>query len=43
VLTGVSTRDDLACAPLEHLPQWALNDLSQLLGDAVENLLIHAP
>jgi HAD superfamily hydrolase (TIGR01457 family) len=43
VLTGVSTRDDLACAPLEHLPQWALNDLSELLGDAVENLLIHAP
>jgi 4-nitrophenyl phosphatase len=43
VLTGVSTRDDLTCAPLEQLPQWALNDLSELLGDAVENLLIHAP
>lgn len=43
VLTGISTREDLACAPLEQLPQWALNDLSELLGDAVENLLIHAP
>lgn len=43
VLTGVCTREDVACAPLEHLPQWVLNDLSELLGDAVENLLIHAP
>ncbi|MDW8052588.1 MAG: HAD-IIA family hydrolase [Armatimonadota bacterium] len=41
VLTGVSTRDDVACAPLEHLPQWVLNDLGELLGDAVESLLVH--
>ncbi|MCX7993340.1 MAG: HAD-IIA family hydrolase, partial [Fimbriimonadales bacterium] len=27
VLTGVCSRDDVACAPLEHLPQWVLNDL----------------
>lgn len=41
VLTGVSTRDDVACAPLEQLPQWVLNDLGELLGDAVETLLLH--
>jgi 4-nitrophenyl phosphatase len=41
VLTGVSTREDVACAPLEQLPQWVLNDLSELLGDAVDNLLVH--
>jgi ribonucleotide monophosphatase NagD (HAD superfamily) len=43
VLTGVSTREDLACAPLEQLPQWVLSDLSELLGDPAENLLIHTP
>ncbi|MCX7688986.1 MAG: HAD-IIA family hydrolase [Fimbriimonadales bacterium] len=42
VLTGVSARDDVACAPLEQLPQWVLNDLSELLGDAVDNLLVHS-
>ncbi|GIV04999.1 MAG: sugar-phosphatase [Fimbriimonadales bacterium] len=41
VLTGVSTREDVACAPLEQLPQWVLNDLGDLLGDAVDKLLIH--
>ncbi len=41
VLTGVATRDDVACAPLEQLPQWVLNNLSELLGDAVNNLLVH--
>lgn len=43
VLTGVSTREDIEAAPLDQLPQWVLSDLSELLGDAVENLLIHAP
>lgn len=43
VLTGVSTRADIEAAPLDQLPQWVLSDLSELLGDAVENLLIHAP
>lgn len=42
VLTGVSTREDVACAPLEQLPQWVLNDLADLLGDAVDKLLIHS-
>ncbi|MCS7300538.1 MAG: HAD-IIA family hydrolase [Fimbriimonadales bacterium] len=41
VLTGVSSRGDVACAPLEQLPQWVLNDLSELLGDAVDSLLVH--
>lgn len=41
VLTGVSTREDVTCAPLEQLPQWVLNDLSELLGDAVDNFLMH--
>lgn len=41
VLTGVSTREDVACAPLEQLPQWVLNNLADLLGDAVDKLLIH--
>ncbi|OYT74034.1 MAG: hypothetical protein CFK48_00105 [Armatimonadetes bacterium CP1_7O] len=42
VLTGVSTREDVACAPLEQLPQWVLNNLADLLGDAVDKLLIHS-
>ncbi|MFN4033368.1 MAG: HAD-IIA family hydrolase [Fimbriimonadales bacterium] len=41
VLTGVATRADVAAAPLELLPQWVLNHLGELLGDAVENLLVH--
>lgn len=41
VLTGVSTREDVACAPLEQLPQWVLNNLADLLGDVVDKLLIH--
>lgn len=41
VLTGVTQRSDVECAPLELLPTWVLNHLGELLGDAVENLLIH--
>jgi len=41
VLTGVSTREDVECAPLEQLPQWVLNHLGELLGDAVDSLLVH--
>ncbi|MCS6919391.1 MAG: HAD-IIA family hydrolase [Fimbriimonadales bacterium] len=41
VLTGVSGRADVENAPLEQLPQWVLRDLSELLGDAVDNLLVH--
>ncbi len=41
VLTGVATRADVAAAPLEQLPQWVLNHLGELLGDAVDNLLVH--
>lgn len=43
VLTGVSQRSDVECAPIELLPTWVLNHLGELLGDAVENLLIHPP
>ncbi len=42
VLTGVATRDEVASAPMEQLPQWVLNDLSDLFGDAVRHLLLHA-
>lgn len=42
VLTGASAREDVTCAPLEQLPQWVLNDLGDLLGDAVDKLLIHS-
>ncbi len=41
VLTGVTGRADVENAPLEQLPQWVLHDLSELLGDAVDNLLVH--
>ncbi|MER3402938.1 MAG: hypothetical protein C4337_06490 [Armatimonadota bacterium] len=41
VLTGVAQRADLECAPMDLLPTWVLNHLGELLGDAVENLLIH--
>lgn len=41
VLTGVTGRADVENAPLEQLPQWMLRDLSELLGDAVDNLLVH--
>lgn len=40
VLTGVTTRDDLEHAPLDLLPHWVLENLSDLLGDPVELLLI---
>ncbi len=43
VLTGISTMDDVRCAPLELLPNWVLHHLGELLGDAVDNLLIHEP
>lgn len=42
VLTGVSTREDVACAPLDQLPQWVLNSLGDLLGDAADNLFVHS-
>ncbi|GIV08794.1 MAG: acid sugar phosphatase [Fimbriimonadales bacterium] len=41
VLTGVTGRAEVENAPLELLPQWVLHDLSELLGDAVDNLLVH--
>ncbi len=40
VLTGVTRREDLEHAPIDLLPHWVLNDLSDLLGDPVELLLI---
>ncbi len=42
VLTGVAQKTDLENAPIEHLPNWVLNDLSGLLTDGVDSLLIHA-
>ncbi len=41
VLTGVSTREDVVCAPLHLLPNWVLEHLGKLLEDAVDSLLIH--
>lgn len=41
VLTGVSTREDVVCAPLHLLPNWVLQHLGELLEDGVDNLLIH--
>jgi 4-nitrophenyl phosphatase len=42
VLTGVTRREDLEDAPLELLPHWVLENLSDLMGDPVELLLIRA-
>lgn len=42
VLTGVTQPSDLENARIEQLPNWVLSDLSGLLTDGVDSLLIHA-
>ncbi len=41
VLTGVTQQSDLEKARIDQLPNWVLPDLSGLLTDGVDSLLIH--